>query len=276
MSDTLTKNMPPPGWKVAGPSLMARVQHKLATHLPVAPFNASSGAPAVSFTFDDVPVSAATQGAALMEEAGARATYYISGGLLGQRTDEWEVIGADAVIGLHARGHEIGCHSHSHARADMLTPAQIEADIARNHQGLRAIEPSLPLENFAYPYGQTSFAWKKRLNRHFRSSRGIRPRINVGPTDAQFLHSVPLVDREIDEGGIDRAFEQTVKSNGWLIFYSHDVTANPSAYGCTPRLMRHALKAAERFGVRIDTVSAALNRIGARISTLWLMSLPLI
>jgi hypothetical protein len=40
--------------------------------------------------------------------------------------------------------------------------------------------------------------------------------------------------------------------------------------------MRHALKAAERFGVRIDTVNAALNRIGARISTLWLMSLPLI
>ena len=28
--------------------------------------------------------------------------------------------------------------------------------------------------------------------------------------------------------------------------------------------------------VRIETVNAALNRIGARISTLWLMSLPLI
>ena len=67
-----------------------------------------------------------------------------------------------------------------------------------------------------------------------------------------------------------------VEGKGWLIFYSHDVAGTPSLYGCTPRLMRHALKAAERFGVQIDTVNAALTRIGARISALWLMSLPLI
>jgi peptidoglycan/xylan/chitin deacetylase (PgdA/CDA1 family) len=275
MSDILTRNTPPQ-WKMAVPSLMARVRHKLASHLPVAPFNATSEAPVVSFTFDDVPLSAATEGAALIEEAGARATYYISGGLMGQRTEEWEVIGPDRMIDLHASGHEIGCHSHSHSRADMLSPAAIEADIARNHQALRAIEPSLPLENFAYPYGQTNYGWKKRLNRHFRSSRGIRPRINAGATDAQFLHAVPLINRDVDEGGVERAFEQAAKAKGWLIFYSHDVTASPSPYGCTPKLLRHALKTAERFGVRIDTVGAALNRIGARISAVWLMSLPLI
>ena len=275
MSDILIRK-PPPQWKVPAPSLMARVRHKLASHLPVAPFNATSSAPVVSFTFDDVPLSAATEGAALIEEAGARATYYVSGGLMGQRTEDWEVIGPGMVIDLHARGHEIGCHSHSHARADMLSPAAIETDIVRNRQALRAIEPSLTLENFAYPYGQINYGWKKRLNGHFRSSRGIRPRINAGPTDAQFLHAVPLIDREIDEGGIDRAFEQAAKARGWLIFYSHDVTASPSPYGCTPKLLRHALRAAARFGVRIDTVGAALNRIGARISALWLMSLPLI
>jgi peptidoglycan/xylan/chitin deacetylase (PgdA/CDA1 family) len=276
MSETLTKKMPPPQGKEALPSLIARVRHKLATHLPVAPFNATSDAPSVSFTFDDVPVSAATQGAGLLEDAGVRGTYYVAGGLLGQTTEEWQVIGPDAVVDLHARGHEIGCHSHSHTRADLMSAAAIEADIARNHQCLRAIESSLPLENFAYPYGQTTYAWKRRLNSHFRSSRSIRPRINMGPTDAQFLHAVPLIDREIDEGGIDRAFETAARDKGWLIFYSHDVTGAPSPYGCTPRLMRHALKAAERFGVKIETVNAALTRIGARISTLWLMSIPLI
>ena len=87
---------------------------------------------------------------------------------------------------------------------------------------------------------------------------------------------MPLINRDVDEGGIERAFEQAAKAKGWLIFYSHDVTASPSPYGCTPKLLRHALKTAERFGVRIDTVGAALNRIGARISAVWLMSLPLI
>ena len=273
---TLTKGMPPPQGKDKRPGFLARARHKLATHLPVSPFNASAGAPCVSFTFDDVPVSAATEGAGLLEEAGVRGTYYVAGGLMGLRDEHWQVIGPDAVVDLHARGHEIGCHSHSHIRADLMTGAQMEADLARNHALLRGVEPSLPLENYAYPYGQTTLGSKRRLNRHFRSSRSIRPRINIGATDAQFLHAVPLVDREIDEGGIDRAFEQAVKNNGWLIFYSHDVAAAPSLYGCSPRLMRHALKAAERFGVRVDTVNAALTRIGARISTLWLMSLPLI
>ena len=276
MNDTLTKRMPPPQGREAMPGLFARVRHKLASHLPVSPFNASSDAPAVSFTFDDCPVSSVTEGAALLEEAGARGTYYVAGSLLGTTMTEWQVMSAGQVVDLHARGHEIGCHSHSHTRADLLTAEEIEADTVRNHALLRAIEPTLPLQNFAYPYGQTTMTCKRQLDRHYRSSRGIRPRVNVGATDAQFLHSVPLIDREIDESGIDRAFEAAVREKGWLIFYSHDVAASPSLYGCTPRLMRHALKAAERFGVQVETVNATLTRIGARISTLWLMSLPLI
>ena len=255
---------------------LARVRHRIATHLPVAPFDASADAPAVSFTFDDVPVSAATEGARLVEEAGGRATYYVAGGLLGMQDDHWRVIDPDMMVGLHARGHEIGCHSHSHRRADEINAAQFAADLDRNHALLRAVEPSLPLENFAYPYGYVNLAWKRQLKGRFHTSRGIRPRINQGITDAHHLHSLPLVNREIDEGQIDRAFEQAARCKGWLIFYSHDVTASPSDYGCSPRLLRHALKSAESFGVRIETVKAALARITAQVGTAWVFVLPVI
>lgn len=253
-------------------SLIMRLRHRLAMHVPVSPFNATSAAPAVSFTFDDVPVSAATVGADLIEQHNARATFYVAGGMLGTQADHWRVIDADMVVDLHARGHEIGCHSHSHERADCMTGAAIQADILRNRALLKGIEPGLPLENFAYPFGLGTLAWKRRLRKHFRSSRSVRPNLNHGATDAQYLNAVPLIDRQIDEGRIDRAFEEAARKKAWIIFYSHDVAERPSDYGCRPGLLRHALRAAERFGLRVETVSKALTRIGQ----VWLLALPLV
>jgi len=272
----LVRKQPPPEDAHPPLGMLARFRHRIASRLTVLPFNATSDTPAVSFTFDDVPVSAGTEGAALLEEAGGRATYYVAGGLLGMQVHHWQVMDADAVVDLHARGHEIGCHSHSHKRADEISTAQFAADIDRNHALLRAVEPSLPLENFAYPYGYANLAWKRQLKGRFASSRGIRPRINHGKTDAQFLQSLPLINREINEGQIDRAFEETARRKGWLIFYSHDVAIGPSDYGCSPRLLRHALKAAESFGVKIETVKAALTRIGGQVGTAWILAFPIL
>lgn len=255
------------------PNLIARLRHRLAMHVPVSSFNATSAAPAVSFTFDDAPVSAATAGAALLEDHGARATYYVAGSMLGTRADHWHVLDAGMVVDLHARGHEIGCHSHSHERADLTTGAMLQADILRNRAVLKGIDSSLPLENFAYPFGLGTLAWKRRLKQHFRSSRSVRPQLNHGATDAQYLNAVPLIDRQMDEGHIDRAYEEAARKKAWLIFYSHDVTERPSDYGCSPGLLRHALRAAARFGLRIETVNSALARISQQV---WLLAIPLI
>lgn len=257
--------------------VVARLRHRLAMHVPVSPFNATSAAPAVSFTFDDVPDSAATAGAALMEDHGARATYYVAGSMLGTKADHWRVLDAGMVVDLHARGHEIGCHSYSHERADLVPGAVIQADILRNHALLKGIEPSLPLQNFAYPFGIGTLAWKRRLKRHFRSSRSVRPHLNHGRMDAQYLNALPLTDRQMDEGRIDRAYEEAARKKAWLIFYSHDVTARPSDYGCSPGLLHHALRAAERFGLRIETVNNALARIATRAGQqVWLLAIPLL
>jgi hypothetical protein len=58
-----------------------------------------------------------------------------------------------------------------------------------------------------------------------------------------------------------------------VFFYSHDVTERPSDYGCNPGLLRHALRAAERFGLRIETVNAALTRISQQA---WLLAIALV
>ena len=106
--------------------------------------------------------------------------------------------------------------------------------------------------------------WRKgQLRKAFHSSRGILPGVNSGVVDLQYLRATPLIEVEIDREQIDRAFDQAVAKNGWLIFYTHDVRTAPSSYGCSPSLLRHALDAASRRNIPVLSVAEALRRAGA-------------
>ena len=131
----------------------ARVSHRLATHLSVEPFRLRNETPMVSFTFDDIPKSAATTGAKILEAHGARGTFYVSGGLVGTTEPDWATVDAKDIIALHRNGHEIGCHTFSHKRACDLDAESLAAEIERNRRYLRSLDPTIKVENFAYPYG---------------------------------------------------------------------------------------------------------------------------
>jgi peptidoglycan/xylan/chitin deacetylase (PgdA/CDA1 family) len=216
----------------------------------------------VSFTFDDAPVSAATTGAAMLEEHDARGTFYVAGGIADTWTGNWTATGPGHIIDLHRRGHEIACHTFSHKRATDLNAATMAAEIAKNRRYLLALDASIRIENFAYPYGAGSVWRKGQLAQAFRSSRGILPGINCGTVDLQYLRATPLIDELIDRNGIDRALDQAIDSNGWLIFYSHDVEPEPSPFGCSPPLLRYALEAASRRKIASLSVADALHQAG--------------
>lgn len=247
-----------PDWS----ALKARVSNRLARHLHVAPLRLSGTSPMVSFTFDDAPRSAATVGAAILEEHDARATFYISGALVDQWSGDWDTVSADDIVALHRRGHEIACHTFSHLRVTDLNSAAMAAEIENNRHYLMTLDPSIRIRNFAYPYGLGSVTRKRQLGKTFHSSRGILPGINSGVIDLQFLRANPLIEPHIDADGVDRAFDEAVARKGWLIFYSHDVEAAPSPYGCSPTLLRHALETASRRKIPILSIAAALRRAG--------------
>jgi peptidoglycan/xylan/chitin deacetylase (PgdA/CDA1 family) len=243
--------------------LKARVGNKLARHLRVSPATLNNSRPMVSFTFDDAPISAATRGAAMLEEYNARATFYLAGGLVDAWSGNWTGLSADHIVGLHRRGHEIACHTFSHARATDLTEAAMAAELEKNRLYLQGLDSSISIENFAYPYGTGSVLRKRQLGKAFHSSRGILPGVNSGTVDLQYLRAVPLIEHQIDRDGIDRVFDEALASNGWLIFYGHDVEATPSPYGCSPELLRHALEAAARRKIPGLSVADALRFAGA-------------
>jgi peptidoglycan/xylan/chitin deacetylase (PgdA/CDA1 family) len=248
-----------PGWS----ALKARVSNRLARHLFAAPHQLPGTCPMVSFTFDDAPKSAATVGAPMLEEYGARGTYYISGGLVDQWCGNWTSVSADDIVGLHRKGHELACHTFSHTRAIDLDAEAMTAETDRNRNYLSALDPSIRIENFAYPYGFGAVSHKRRLGKIFRSVRGILPGVNSGTVDLQYLRATPLIEVEIDREGVDRVFEEAAAKNGWLIFYTHDVKTAPSSYGCSPSLLRHALDAAARLKIPVLSVAEALRRAGA-------------
>lgn len=247
-----------PDWS----SLKTRVKNRLARHFGTAPFRLRNQAPMVSFTFDDAPKSAVTVGVPILDACDARATFYIAGGLVDTWSGHWDVISADQIVELHRKGHEIACHTFSHAPATDLDAASMAAEIERNRRYLLALDPSITPANFAYPYGLGSVPRKAQLGQVFQSSRGIVPGVNSGVVDMQYLRATPLIDLHIDHDGIGRAYDEVVAKNGWLIFYSHDVATSPSPYGCTPSLLRHALEVALHRKIRILSVADALRSAG--------------
>jgi peptidoglycan/xylan/chitin deacetylase (PgdA/CDA1 family) len=242
------------------PNFSARLSNRLARHLFAVPMRLRSGQPMVSFTFDDIPLSAATVGAPMLEDFGGLGTFYVAGGLVNRRTDQGDGIDPEGIVKLRRTGHEIACHTFSHQRAIDLDATAMATELEKNRRFLEGLDASIKLENFAYPYGLATLARKRQLTNSFRSARGIVPGVNSGMIDLQFLRSTPLIDKDIDLSGIDRAFDEAVAANGWLIFYTHDVADNPSPWGCTPGLLRHALVTAKRHNMPMVSVAEALRR----------------
>ncbi|MEA2839208.1 MAG: hypothetical protein QOF41_538 [Methylobacteriaceae bacterium] len=255
----LVKAEVPRTFAASAAHLARRASHRLARHLPLAPASMRNDEPLVSFTFDDVPVSAHATGASMIEAHGARATFYVATGLLGTRSDFWTVVGREDVADLHQRGHEIALHSHLHRPASLLDADEFAADLQRNRETLRDIHPGIAARNFAYPFGQCTLARKHQLSTLVRSSRSIYAGVNRRLFDWHYLRATELCDARLTPERLEAYLDLTRRTRGWLVFCLHDVGDRPSVLGCSGRLLNHALEGAARRGMRVLTVDSALD-----------------
>jgi peptidoglycan/xylan/chitin deacetylase (PgdA/CDA1 family) len=251
----------------ADPSLWTTVSGKatrfLARHVPTKSLRKIGPQPLVSFTFDDVPASACGEGAAILEGHGVRATYYACAGGSGAVSPSGRLASTDDIAALAARGHEIGCHTYSHRAVSTLSRRELAGDIDRNRAALAAICPGNVLRNFAFPYGDMSFAAKRYLERRFDSCRSGRLGLNAGSIDLGALRSWPLENASINRARIVKLIDETVRRHGWLVFISHGLEKTPRRYGITPDLLAFAVAAAKSGGCRVTTIGEALRLAGA-------------
>jgi hypothetical protein len=88
------------------------------------------------------------------------------------------------------------------------------------------------------------------------SCRDIAPGINKSPVDLNLLRANSLYRSSFHLDSIDRLLALNEERRGWLIFYTHDISMNPSAFGCKPFELEDVVKLAIKEG-RQDIASGA-------------------
>ena len=238
--------------------LVSKVRRRLTQHYAARPETLSFAQPVLSSTFDDFPASAADAGARVLERHGACGTYYAASGMAGVEGPCGWGYTPDDIARLVQAGHEIGCHTSSHAdcaRQDIFSTLE---DLARNRDALIGMGAPSPRAH-AFPYGETSGELKNNLPPRFMSARGILPGLNVGRTDLTQLHAYPL----FGAGAMRRvaaALKSAAKRKAWVIGFTHDVSDTPSAWGTRSEDLDVLLDQAHQLGFVILPVTAALER----------------
>lgn len=243
-------------------SLRERLERRL-TPLWRAKPERFTGAPVISFSFDDFPRSAWTEGSRILEDAKFLATYYFSSAFAAPRleierpfglTEGIQYYQLDDLLALHQSQHEIGCHTHCHRRVVRLSSRELSDSLEQNHRFATDTLGTVSLDSFAYPQGAVNMRTKRLCARRFQSCRGTIPGINSGRIDLGQLKAVPLnrgfqIDRDLLPW-----LEQLKFRSGWLIFYGHEVEANPSPWGCTPDTLTEVVDEVARSGISVKTV----------------------
>jgi peptidoglycan/xylan/chitin deacetylase (PgdA/CDA1 family) len=213
--------------------------------------------PVISFTFDDFPRSALTEGGRMVREAGWVATYFTAGSFCGRRFDGLDYFDRDDLLRAESEGHEIACHTFSHLRLRTAPPAAILQDLQRNADFLNNIFPGRAVSSFAYPYGDLNITTKRLIGAYFPNGRGIWHGLNAGRIDFAQLKAIPLERRYLDNLDIGFWLDRAVASNAWLIFFTHDVSEHPTDFGCRPDQLARIIREVSRRGIRVLPVKEA-------------------
>ena len=217
--------------------------------------------PIVSFTFDDFPKSA-LQGAEILSSYNAAGTFYLSSGFSGRIVDHLRYFDLDDVRFLLENKHELGCHTASHVHVSQMRRDELTADLDRNAEFARK-NFNHALATFSFPFGDISLSSKLLVQQRFDACRSSLPGVNRGFADLGALRAVRLYSKLLDAEAIKNLVERAAQEDSWLIFYTHDVDENPSAFGCTPALFDAAIRAVFASGCRVLPVRDAVRAVSA-------------
>jgi glycosyltransferase involved in cell wall biosynthesis/peptidoglycan/xylan/chitin deacetylase (PgdA/CDA1 family) len=219
--------------------------------------------PMISFSFDDFPKSALAVGGEVLRHSGLTGTYYTALGLLGGQTPTGRMFDAADVAAVLERGHELGCHTFSHCDSWDTRTATFEKSIIDNREALSRLVPGAEFRSFAYPISLPRPLTKAKVADYFLCCRGAGQTFNAGRTDLNQLSAYFLEKSRNNIQAVKDLIDHNRKAHGWLIFATHDISNDPTPYGCTPEFFEQVVAYAVASGARILPVARALGVLGA-------------
>lgn len=243
-------------------SFWTHLARKLGPIMPTWPLPVKWPGGVVSITFDDFPKTALDIGGAILERHGVRGTYYTALNLAETVGNLGRMFDRNDVCVAHRRGHEIACHTYRHLDCGRTDTTVLLKDIDENEAAIRALIGERGPTNFAFPFGGISFSAKRALARRFSSCRGISQGVNGGITDFADLRANRIYQYADPKESFRALIDAARASDGWTIFYTHDVSPTPSPYGCTPEQL-DAVVAYARATAPVLTVRDVIAGLGA-------------
>ena len=180
---------------------------------------------------------------------------------MGQIAPAGEIFTKPDLLFLLEEGHELGCHTYAHLAASATLPSCFEESIVENGRALQHIAPGAKFETLSYPIGNPTPEIKRRAGRHFLGCRGGGQKHNRGTLDLDLLSAFFLEQCGEDLGVICQAIEATCRDKGWLIFATHDVSDDPSSFGCRPAFFNEVIRCAQDSNATVLPVARALQVI---------------
>lgn len=227
------------------------------------PFLINPQQPLISFTFDDFPRSALLAGGAILNRLGLAGTYYVSLGLVGKTEPSGDMFVADDLERIFEQGHELGCHTFSHCDSWQTETQRFEESIIKNRDTLSRLHPGTEFKTFSYPISLPRPLTKARTAKHFLCCRGGGQTLNIGMADLNQLSAYFLEKSRDRIEDIKKLIDSNQQARGWLIFGTHDISNNPSPFGCTPDFFEAVVRYAIGSGASIVSVVKALEVLGA-------------
>lgn len=217
--------------------------------------------PIVSFSFDDFPKSAKTNGAKILDNYGIKGTFYAALSKMGKITNEEPFnepyFNEQDILELDQNGHEIGCHTYDHFNAENVSFIDYRNSILKNQKTFSNYFPNKNLNTFSYPFGGVTLRSSKLVGNLFLSARTIWSGINKGNIELSLLKGNQLSEnRNIND--CKKLIDKNRIEGGWLIFVLHDVKDNPSRFGCTPDDFNSLVTYALESGAKINSIQGTL------------------
>lgn len=244
-------------------NLLARIEMQLLARMPIKPVQINLDTPIASFSFDDIPKTAATNGAKLLEKNGFIGTFYVTGSHANGEFDGVKQYEPEDLRDLYKNNHEIACHTYAHPRLRGRNEMEILLDLDKNLETMRQIldDETFEFASHAFPYGEFDKVSRKVLSERFVSSRGVLHAINHGTVDFANLRTTPLERQRFTPEYLQSNIEKAIKNNGWIIFFTHDIAQNCTPYGSTPEMLEMAIEAVKKAGIEVLSVKDVANKI---------------
>ena len=243
-------------------SVLSAVRRKTLCSLYARTVSWGDRGPTVSFSFDDFPRTAYTVGGAILKSLGARGTYYAAAALMSTENHLGQQFIPEDVHSLLTDGHELATHTFSHISCRKVSISDYRSDVDHGRKAIEQVSGVFDSGNFAYPFGDVTLEAKKTLGPQLCSSRSIFPGLNGPNVDLNLLRANSLYGDLDQFGKARKLILENEKRKCWLIFYSHDVCATPSPYGCTPSLLESTVSFALSRGSRVLPVREVLADLG--------------